>query len=152
MVQLKRYFKSAAVHPPVTSGHTSTLCDCPVDNSKRSTMPPTLPDPEALDQMMLLSTGSGVAQPLSPPATDCQAEVIMRAASQIAVGANHPPVLTTVIRAPQQAAISLLSICRDAFAGFDERVDSVRIRSRDCDRNFARRPRWQTVTSQTLPG
>src|SRR5439155_27134359 len=73
MVQLKRYFKSAAVHPPVSSGHTSTLCDCPVANSKRSTMPPTLPDPEALDQMILLSTGSGVAQPLSPPATDCQA-------------------------------------------------------------------------------
>ena len=32
-----------------------------------------LPEPEALDQMMLLSTGSGVAQPLSPPATGCQA-------------------------------------------------------------------------------
>src|SRR5438876_5900897 len=73
MVQLKRYFKSAAVQPPISSGHTSTLCDCPVANSKRSTMPPTLPDPEALDQMMLLSTGSGVAQPLSPPPTDCQA-------------------------------------------------------------------------------
>src|ERR1051325_3284175 len=36
-------------------------------------MPPTLPDPDALDQMMLLSTGSGVAQPLSPPATPIQA-------------------------------------------------------------------------------
>jgi hypothetical protein len=34
---------------------------------------PTLPDPEALDQMMLLSVGSGVAQPLSPPATLIQA-------------------------------------------------------------------------------
>src|SRR5439155_16697604 len=72
MVQLKRYFKSAAVHPPVSSGHTSTLCDCPVANSKRSTMPPTLPEPEALDQMILLSTGSGVANPLSPPVTGCQ--------------------------------------------------------------------------------
>jgi len=36
-------------------------------------MPPTLPEPEALDQMMLLSTGSGVAQPLSPPAMPIQA-------------------------------------------------------------------------------
>src|SRR5438132_5494129 len=73
MVQLKRYFKSVAVQPPVSSGHTSTLRACPEINSKRSTMPPTLPDPEALDQMRLLSTGSGVAQPLSPPATPCQA-------------------------------------------------------------------------------
>ena len=36
-------------------------------------MPPTLPDPEALDQMILLSTGSGVDHPLSPPATLIQA-------------------------------------------------------------------------------
>src|SRR3989475_11389862 len=73
MVQTKRYFSSAAVDPLLWSGQTSTLRPCPVRKSKRSTMPPTLPEPEALDQMMLLSTGSGVAQPLSPPATDCQA-------------------------------------------------------------------------------
>ena len=30
-------------------------------------MPPTLPEPEALDQIRFGSTGSGVAQPLSPP-------------------------------------------------------------------------------------
>src|SRR5688572_20565505 len=34
-------------------------------------MPPTLPEPDALDQIKLGSTGSGVAQPLSPPATVC---------------------------------------------------------------------------------
>src|SRR5215831_1896734 len=73
MVQLKRYFRSAAVQPPVASGQTSTLRAWPLANSKRSTIPPTLPDPDALDQMMLLSARSGVAQPLSPPATDCQA-------------------------------------------------------------------------------
>src|SRR5882724_13451329 len=73
MVQTKRYFSSAAVEPLLWSGQTSTLRPCPVVRLKRSTMPPTLPDPEALDQMMLLSTGSGVAQPLSPPPMDCQA-------------------------------------------------------------------------------
>src|SRR6266705_7113100 len=73
MVHTKRYFRSAGGDPFVWSGHTSTFRACPFRKSKRSTIPPTLPDPEALDQMMLLSTGSGVAQPLSPPATDCQA-------------------------------------------------------------------------------
>src|SRR2546422_5918347 len=73
MVHTKRYFRSAGGDPLVWSGHTSTFRACPFRKSKRSTMPPTLPEPEALDQMMLLSTGSGVAQPLSPPATDCQA-------------------------------------------------------------------------------
>ena len=34
-------------------------------------MPPTLPEPDALDQIRFGSTGSGVAQPLSPPATVC---------------------------------------------------------------------------------
>src|SRR6266850_311643 len=73
MVQTKRYFSSPAVDPLLWSGQTSTLRPCPFRRSKRSTMPPTLPDPDALDQMMLLSTGSGVAQPLSPPPTDCHA-------------------------------------------------------------------------------
>src|SRR6478672_8182801 len=38
-----------------------------------ATMPPTLPEPDALDQIKLGSVGSGVDQPLSPPATVCQA-------------------------------------------------------------------------------
>src|SRR5215472_7627055 len=33
-------------------------------------MPPALPCPEALDQTMFGSLGSGVAQPLSPPPTE----------------------------------------------------------------------------------
>src|SRR5882672_1490273 len=73
MVHTKRYFSSPAVEPLLWSGQTSTLRPWPVVRLKRSTIPPTLPDPEALDQMMLLSTGSGVAQPLSPPPTGCQA-------------------------------------------------------------------------------
>ncbi len=32
-------------------------------------MPPTMPEPEAVDQTMFESFGSGVAQPLSPPPT-----------------------------------------------------------------------------------
>src|SRR4051812_31249380 len=80
MVQTKRYFRSAAILPLAWSGQTSTLRACPVLTLKTSTMPPTLPDPEALDQMMLLSTGSGVAQPLSPPATLIQALRGMRPA------------------------------------------------------------------------
>src|SRR2546421_8796084 len=68
MVHTNRYFTSAATLPLALSGHTSTLRAWPVLRLKTSTMPPTLPEPEALDQMMLLSTGSGVAHPLSPPA------------------------------------------------------------------------------------
>src|SRR5204863_2959807 len=70
---MKRYFRSEAMCPLAWSGHTSTLRACPVFRLKTSTMPPTLPDPDALDQMMLLSTGSGVDQPLSPPAIFIQA-------------------------------------------------------------------------------
>src|SRR5215813_15642895 len=73
MVQTKRYFRLAAISPLTSSGHTSTLRAWPVFRLKTSTMPPTLPEPEALDQMMLLSTGSGVDQPLSPPAMPIQA-------------------------------------------------------------------------------
>src|SRR5215471_15043330 len=72
MVHTKRYLRLAAISPLTSSGHTSTLRACPVFKLKTSTMPPTLPEPEALDQMMLLSTGAGVAQPLSPPAIPIQ--------------------------------------------------------------------------------
>jgi hypothetical protein len=34
-------------------------------------MPPTAPEPDAVDQTMFESFGSGVAQPLSPPPTAC---------------------------------------------------------------------------------
>src|SRR5579863_7997616 len=66
-VHTKRYLRSAAAEPIVASGHTSTVRNVLVRRSYRVTMPPTLPKPEALDQMMLGSCGSGVAQPLSPP-------------------------------------------------------------------------------------
>src|SRR5829696_2900169 len=67
--QMKRYLTSAAGWPPVLCGHTSTLCPWRLRLSKRTTMPPLLPDPDALDQMTFVSTGSGVAKPLSPPST-----------------------------------------------------------------------------------
>src|SRR5262249_20349297 len=65
-----RYFKSAG-GPFASSGHTSTLRSCRLFSSYLTTMPPTLPEPEAVDQMMLGSTGSGVANPLSPPPIEC---------------------------------------------------------------------------------
>src|SRR5437667_8013332 len=71
--QWKRYFKSPAGWPKVASGQTSTLADRPVRASYRVTMPPALPKPEALDQTRLGSSGSGVAQPSSPPPTECHA-------------------------------------------------------------------------------
>src|SRR5882762_2435789 len=71
-VQLKRYFKSPAGTPTVVSGQISTSRAWRVRSSKRSTVPPRLPNPVPVDQTMLLSTGSGIAQPLSPPATECQ--------------------------------------------------------------------------------
>src|SRR5579872_1372183 len=69
--QTKRYGTSAAAWPPVLSGQTSTFCPIRDLSSKRTTMPPRLPEPEAVDQMRFGSTGSGVAQPLSPPSTAC---------------------------------------------------------------------------------
>src|SRR5579864_2104856 len=71
--QLKRNLSSAAGAPLVCSGHISTLRAWRLRSSKTVTIPPTLPEPEALDQMMLGSTGSGVEKPLSPPVTECQA-------------------------------------------------------------------------------
>src|ERR1051325_5491325 len=73
IVHTNRYFRFEAISPLTFSGHTSTLRAWPVLMLYTSTMPPALPEPAALDQMMLLSAGSGVAQPLSPPATPIQA-------------------------------------------------------------------------------
>src|SRR5579863_1480395 len=70
--QLKRYFTSSAVAPETFTGHTSTSRVMRFRSSKRVTAPLTLPEPVPLDQMMLLSTGSGTAKPLSPPAMGCQ--------------------------------------------------------------------------------
>src|SRR5450759_841604 len=67
--QTKRYFTSDAGYPPVLSGQTSTFCPDRVRVSKRTTMPTRLHDPDAVDQTRFVSTGSGVAQPLSPPST-----------------------------------------------------------------------------------
>src|SRR5687768_3529875 len=77
MTQLKRYLRSAGT-PFAWSGQTSTFRPCRFGSSYRTTIPPTLPEPEALDQMMFGSTGSGVAHPLSPPSTPCHAERWMR--------------------------------------------------------------------------
>src|SRR5580658_3387498 len=69
--QLKRNCTSAAVAPETSTGQTSTSRHWRFRSSNLTTAPLTLPDPVPLDQMMLLSTGSGVAKPLSPPATAC---------------------------------------------------------------------------------
>src|SRR2546428_3666069 len=69
IVQLNRYLMSAGGHPSGLSGQISTLRDMPVFVLCRTTMPPTLPEPDAVDQTSVGSTGSGVANPLSPPPT-----------------------------------------------------------------------------------
>src|SRR5207249_2487809 len=72
-------------------------------SSNTVTMPPTLPDPEALDQMMLGSTGSGVAKPLSPPVTGCQAPrgiVLPRPPPSTAGGPGAPSSLANPPRPP----------------------------------------------------
>src|SRR6266576_449222 len=69
--QTNRYSTSDASCPPVLNGHTSTFWPIRVLSSNRTTMPPRLPDPDAVDQIRFGSTGSGVAQPLSPPSTPC---------------------------------------------------------------------------------
>src|SRR5437868_989305 len=69
--QMNRYFTSAAANPPVDCGHTSTFAPVFDRRSNRTTMPPRLPEPDAVDQTRFVSTGSGVAKPLSPPCTAC---------------------------------------------------------------------------------
>src|SRR5574339_997279 len=68
-VHWKRYLSDSAGQPPVLCGHTSTLRMMRVRTSMRVTMPPRAPEPDALDQTMFGSLGSGVANPLSPPPT-----------------------------------------------------------------------------------
>src|SRR5690348_7547481 len=70
--QLKRYFTSEAGAPAVVMGHTSTLRVCPFFSLYTVTTPPIEPEPVPLDHTMLGSTGSGVANPASPPPTSCQ--------------------------------------------------------------------------------
>ena len=55
-------------------------------------MLPTLPDPEAVDHTMLGSVGSGVAQPLSPPPTECHIPRLIPA-----LAARHPAVAGATI-------------------------------------------------------
>ena len=54
-------------------------------------MPPTMPEPDAVDQMMFGSSGSGVAQPLSPPPTECHIARGMHAAlaSRLLLGPRY---------------------------------------------------------------
>src|SRR3954470_22380693 len=66
----KRYFKVAA-GPLSCAGHTSTLRSWRLFSSKRTTMPPTIPEPDAVDQTSFEFVGSGVAHPDSPPPTEC---------------------------------------------------------------------------------
>src|SRR6266581_3517467 len=68
-VHTNRYLRLSAVQPTVDSGQTSTFCVMPVRMLYFVTIPPTLPNPDALDHTRFVSTGSGVAQPLSPPPT-----------------------------------------------------------------------------------
>src|ERR1051326_5636274 len=72
--QLKRYFTSAAVAPLTCSGQTSTSRAWWLRSPQTNMAPLTLPQPDPLDQMMFGSVGSGVANPLSPPATGCHSE------------------------------------------------------------------------------
>src|SRR4026208_2417560 len=58
-VHWNRYFNDSAGQPPVLCGQTSTLRSWRFFSLKRTTMPPRAPDPDALDQTMFGSFGSG---------------------------------------------------------------------------------------------
>jgi hypothetical protein len=61
-----------------------------------------------------------------------EARVVVRPAAQAAVGAHHRPVLAAVLAAPQRSALRFLTVVgQHAVAGFDERVDAVRVAARD---------------------
>src|SRR5687767_8399559 len=66
----KRY-RTPSAGPFDCCGQTSTLRNWRRSSSKRTTIPPTIPEPDAVDQTSLELVGSGVAQPLSPPPTEC---------------------------------------------------------------------------------
>src|SRR5215813_13959238 len=58
---------------------------------------------------------------------DCHPKVIVSAAAHVAVITDNPPVLTAVVGAPKLAAVRLLALDRDAVAGLDHGVHSIRI-------------------------
>src|SRR5665213_1287519 len=89
--QMNRYFTSAAVAPAVAIGYTSTFCPLRVCSSKRTTIPPPIPELDPLDQMIFGSTGSGVAHPLSPPPTPCQSLRWMPSAPRLLLGPRYDP-------------------------------------------------------------
>src|SRR4051812_13015497 len=66
----KRYLTFSA-GPFSCAGQTSTLRSWRRFSSNRMTMPPTMPEPDAVDHTSLELVGSGVAHPLSPPPTEC---------------------------------------------------------------------------------
>src|SRR5690349_8454564 len=68
--QTNRYLTPSA-GPLDCDGQTSTLRNWRLSSSNLTTIPPTIPEPDAVDQMRFEFFGSGVAQPLSPPPTEC---------------------------------------------------------------------------------
>src|SRR5262245_46503373 len=123
-VQLNRYFTSAAAAPTVTSGQISTSRAWRVLTSKRSTVPPRLPKPVPVDQMMLLSTGSGIAQPLSPPATECH---MPRGIGRLFADLGEAAVAGAARRWPVLAVA--VDVVRDLVVG----GDVVHLRDRELD-------------------
>ena len=79
------------------------------------------------------------------------ARVVRRAAENVAVCVDHPPVLAAVIGSPELSAIRFLTFPRNAVASFDCRVDAIRIRMRGGRHHFADRLRRQPVPLELLP-
>ena len=88
----------------------------PVFRSKRETMPPTEPNPEALDQIKSLFVGSGVAQPLSPPPTVIQSPRVIAPSP----GAPEPWARVRVLLFGNEIGLGLLFV--------ERRVNAIELR------------------------
>ena len=89
-----------------------------------------MPEPDAVDQTMFGSTGSGVAQPLSPPPTECHMPRGI---------ARNPPALQPAVARPSIRRLVLL-VAEDVVGDLvvDRHVIHLRVRQPLAHTTYAR--------------
>ena len=83
---------------------------------------------------------------------DRHARVVGLPPGELTIIAHDLPLLAAVIRTPEDAAVGLLAVEGDAVAGFDQRVDAVRVGTGDGEGVFAGDSGRQSVAGDLLPG
>src|SRR5205814_3752929 len=79
------------------------------------------------------------------------ARVVRLPARQIAIVAGDLPVVAAVVGTPQLTVVGRLVVDRQAVAGLDQCVDTVRVRGRDRETHLAERTDGEPVADETSP-